>query len=93
MNFLEKMRGEPLKLTKKDFDPGPFSCWLREELLGEVYPMEFNTRGIVTKLGVKVYDSDDDIIMNFHGLDDLPDRLRRVAVEIIRAELDPGFER
>lgn len=82
-----------MKLTKKHFDPGPFSCWLREELLGEIFPARNEARGIVKKLGVKVYDSDDDIIMNFHGLDDLPDRLRRVAVEIIRAELDPDFEK
>lgn len=79
-------------LTKEDFEPGPYSCWLREQLLGEAFNPK--TYGLFKKYNVIDYDDDYlyYIIMNFCGIDSLPLDLRKIAEDIIRLELDDKFE-
>ena len=87
-------------LTSKNFRAGsPYSCWLRECLYGELmdtYDKSPN-RGLFRKYHVKVNKSNVEdlhyIIMDVRCMDELPSGLRKVAADIIRMELDPGFER
>ena len=85
------------KLKKEHFNAGsPYSCWLREQLLGEVLGHIYGhkTRGLVKKHRAYVDDTTENLIMNhMRKLDDLPYRLRKVAVDIIRMELDKDFEK
>lgn len=84
-----------MKMNKNDFNAGsPYSCWLKEELTGEVtshlYGMK--NRGLIKKYKVYVDDETESVIMGITKLDDLPDGLKKVAVEIIRTELDESFK-
>lgn len=83
-----------MKLSKENFNAGsPFSCWLREEMIGECFngSMGFEDRGLVKKYKVRVDDNTEKIIMSVKKLDDYPEDLKHVAVEIIRMELDETF--
>ena len=86
-----------VRLKKSDFNAGsPYSCWLKEEIIGEIanYKNGFKNRGLVEKYNIRIFDGMDHVIMDHIGkLDDYPEPLRRMAVDIIRAELDPAFER
>ena len=78
----------------EDFNAGsPYSSWLKEQLVGEVadYQNGFGS-SLVKKYKVKVDDKTEDIIMNIEKLDDLPDDLKAMAVEIIQNELDKDFK-
>jgi hypothetical protein len=78
----------------EDFNAGsPYSSWLKEQLIGEVadYQNGFGS-SLVKKYKVKVDDKTEDIIMNIEKLDDLPDDLKAMAVEIIQNELDKDFK-
>lgn len=78
----------------EDFNAGsPYSSWLKEQLIGEVadYQNGFGS-SLVKKYKVKVDDKTEDIIMNIEKLDDLPDDLKAMAVEIIQNELDRDFK-
>ena len=84
-----------MKMKKEDFNAGsPYSCWLKEELVGEVsaHLRGFKNRGLVKKYRVYVDDSTEDSIMNIKKLDDLPDDLKRIAIDIIREKLDKNFK-
>ena len=81
-------------MKKDDFNAGsPFSSWLKEELVGEVsaHLYGFENRGLVKKHKVYVDDDTEGIIMNITKLDDLPDGLKKIAVDIIKMELDKNF--
>ena len=83
-----------MKLKREDFNAGsPYSSWLKEQLVGEVSDQlnGFENRGLIKKYKVYVDDSTIDAIMKIKKLDDLPDDLKKVAVDIIRSELDKGF--
>lgn len=87
--------GEIMKMNRQDFNAGsPYSCWLKEELVGEVtshlYGMK--NRGLVKKYKVYVDDETEAVIMGITKLDDLPDDLKKIAVDIIRMELDENFK-
>ena len=84
-----------MKMQKKDFDAGsPYSSWLKEELVGEVmgHLHGMKSRGLVKKYKVYVDDETEDIIMSIRKLDDLPDDLKKIAVDIIKIELDSSFK-
>jgi hypothetical protein len=84
-----------MKMQKKDFDAGsPYSSWLKEELVGEVmgHLHGMKNRGLVKKYKVYVDDETEDIIMSIRKLDDLPDDLKKIAVDIIKIELDSSFK-
>lgn len=84
-----------MKMQKKDFDAGsPYSSWLKEELVGEVmgHLHGMKNRGLVKKYKVYVDDETEDIIMSIRKLDDLPDDLKKIAVDIIKIELDSNFK-
>ena len=49
-------------------------------------------RGLIKKYKVYVDDETESVIMGITKLDDLPDGLKKVAVEIIRTELDGSFK-
>ena len=83
-----------MKLKKKDFNAGsPYSSWLKEQRVGEVSDQlnGFENRGLIKKYRIYVDDSTIDEIMKIKKLDDLPDDLKKVAVDIIRSELDKEF--
>ena len=83
-----------MKISKEDFNAGsPYSCWLKEELVGEVsaHLHGFENRGLIKKYKVYVDDETENAIMGITKLDDLPDGLKQVAVEIIKKELDKKF--
>ena len=83
-----------MKLKKKDFNAGsPYSSWLKEQLVGEVSDQlnGFENRGLIKKYRIYVDDSTIDEIMKIKKMDDLPDDLKKVAVDIIRLELDKEF--
>lgn len=83
-----------MKLKKDDFNAGsPYSSWLKEQLVGEVsdHLNGFENRGLIKKYRIYVDDSTIDEIMKIKKLDDLPDDLKKVAVDIIRLELDKEF--
>lgn len=83
-----------MKIKKEDFNAGtPYSSWLKEELMGEVYnaQMGFSNRGLVKKYRIYVDDDTESVIMGIKKIDDLPDDLKLVAVDIIKAELDGNF--
>ena len=83
-----------MKLKKEDFNAGsPFSCWLKEELIGEIVnpQMGFRNRGLVKKYMVHVDDYTEDVVMHIKKLDDLPDDLKKVAIDIIRMDWDEDF--
>lgn len=84
-----------MKMQKKDFDAGsPYSSWLKEELVGEVmgHLHGMKNRGLVKKYKVYVDDETEDTIMSIRKLDDLPDDLKKIAVDIIKIELDSSFK-
>lgn len=82
-------------MKTEDFNAGtPYSSWLKEQLIGEVADYQNDLGGrLVKKYDVKVNDTTEETIMNIEKLDDLPDDLRQMAVDIIRSELDPDFEK
>ena len=83
-----------MNLKIEDFDAGsPYSSWLKEQLIGEVadYKNGFGS-SLVKKYKIKIDDTTVQTIMNITKLDDLPDDLRAMAVEIIQIELDSSFE-
>ena len=83
-----------MKMKKEDFKAGsPYSSWLKEELVGEVtgHLHGLKNRGLVKKYKVYVDDETENIIMGIRKLDDLPDDLKKIAVDIIRIELDENF--
>lgn len=86
-----------MKVRKSDFNAGsPYSCWLREEVCAEIDAHLHKTdgRGLIKKHKVYVDEDTGYIVMNVvKGLDDYSEGLREVAVDIIRAELDPTFEK
>lgn len=84
-----------MKVSKEDFNAGsPFSSWLKEELVGEVmgYIHNLDNLGLINKHDVYVDDETENIIMGITKLDDLPEGLKNVAVDIIRIKLDREFE-
>lgn len=84
-----------MRLKKKNFNTGsPYSSWLKEELIGEVCDSVngFECRGLVEKYGLHFDESTVDVIMGISKLDDLPDDLKKIAVDIIRMELDENFQ-
>ena len=88
------MDGVVMKMKKEDFNAGsPYSSWLKEELVGEVtgHLHGLKNRGLVKKYKVYVDDEIENIIMGIRKLDDLPDDLKKIAVDIIRMELDENF--
>lgn len=84
------------KLKKSDFNAGsPHCSWLKEEIIGEIadYKNKRKTRGLIKKYGVELFEGIEFAIMNeVASLDDYPAAMRAMAVEIIRAELDPTFK-
>lgn len=83
-----------MKLKKENFNAGsPYSSWLKEQLVGEVADQlnGFENRGLIKKYRIYVDDSTIDEIIKIKKLDDLPDDLKKVAVDIIRLELDKEF--
>lgn len=83
------------KLKKEHFNAGsPYSCWLKELLTDEVYCHlhGLKNRGLVKKHRAYVDDTTENLIMNIRKLDHLPDDLKKVAVDIIRMELDEDFK-
>lgn len=83
-----------MKLKKEDFNAGsPYSCWLKEELIGEVCdPVNgFECRGLVEKYGFRFDDNTEAVIMGISKLDDLPEDLKKIAVDSIRMELDENY--
>ncbi len=83
-----------MKLKKENFNAGsPFSCGLKEELIGEIVNPKrgFESRGLVKKYRIYVDDDTVDIVMSIKKLDDLPDDLKKIAIDIIRAEWDEDF--
>ena len=83
-----------MKIRKENFNAGsPYSCWLKEELVAEVqgYLHHMNNRGLVKKYNAHVDDKTEDVIMSIKKLDDLPKGLKKIAVDIIRMELDKNF--
>ena len=66
---------------------------MKEELVGEVtgHLHGLKNRGLVKKYKVYVDDETENIIMGIRKLDDLPDDLKKIAVDIIRMELDENF--
>lgn len=84
-----------MKMTKEDFNAGsPYSSWLKEELVGEItgHLHGMKNRGLVKKFKIYVDDETENIIMGIKKFDDLPDDLKKVAVEIIKQELDANFK-
>ena len=49
-------------------------------------------RGLIKKYKIYVDDETENVIMGITKLDDLPDDLKKVAVDIIRMELDENFK-
>lgn len=86
-----------MKLTKSDFNAGsPDSCWLREEVCAEIDSHLYGVdgRGLIKKHQVYVDEDTKSFVMDMvKSLDDYPSGLRMVAVDIIREELDPTFEK
>lgn len=84
------------KIDKSCFNAGsPYSCWLKEEVTGEIgnYRYGLKNRGLVKKHNIKLFDGIEDYIMeNVGKFDDYPDELKAMAIDIIRAELDPTFK-
>lgn len=82
-----------MKMKKNDFNAGsPYSSWLKEEMISELF--DSDNRGLAKKHNVKA----DKYAMTFiyecvEKLDDYPDDLRKIAVDIIRIELDSTFEK
>ena len=84
-----------MKLKKENFDAGsPYSSWLKEELTGEVqgYLHGMKNRGLVKKYNARVDGETEKLIMSIKKLDDLPGKLKAIAVDIIRSELDHTFK-
>ena len=84
-----------MKLKKEHFNAGsPYSCWLKEQLVGEVsaHLYGYKNRGLVKKHKAYVDHTTENFIMNIRKLDHLPDDLKKVAVDIIRMELDENFK-
>lgn len=86
-----------MKMKKSDFDVGsPYSCWLREEVCAEVdaHIHGVECRGLVKRHQVYVDNNTSNMVMNIvKCLDDYPSGLRKIAVDIIREELDQTFEK
>jgi hypothetical protein len=49
-------------------------------------------RGLIKKYRIYVDDSTENLVMGIRKLDDLPDDLKKIAVEIIKMELDKNFK-
>ena len=84
-----------MKVRKEDFNAGsPYSSWLKEELVGEIqaHLHGFKNRGLVKKYNVHVDERTENKIMSIKRLDDLPNGLKKIAVEIIKTELDKNFK-
>lgn len=84
-----------MNMRKEDFNAGsPYSSWLKEELVGEIsaHLHGMKNRGLVKKYKIYVDDDTENVIMNISKLDDLPDDLKQIAVDIIRTELDKNFK-
>ena len=88
------MDGVVMKMKKEDFNAGsPYSSWSKKEFVGEVtlHLHGLKNRSLVKKYKVYVDDETENIIMGIRKLDDLPDDLKKIAVDIIRMELDENF--
>ena len=84
-----------MKMKKEDFNAGsPYSSWLKEELVGEVtgHLHGMKNRGLIKKYKVYVDYETENIIMCIKRLDDLPDDLKKIAVDIIKMDLDSNFK-
>lgn len=86
-----------VKLKKSDFNAGsPYSSWLKEKIIGEIADYQsdhWEDNGLIEKYNVDLFDGIEDIIMGeVKKLDDYPEPMRNMAIEIIRTELDPNFE-
>lgn len=86
-----------MRVRKSDFDAGsPYSCWLREEVCAEINEHLHNGggNGLIKKHKAYVDEDSEYIVMNLiKSLDDYPEDLRKVAIDIIRDKLDPTFEK
>jgi len=83
-----------MNLKIEDFNAdSPYNSWLKEQLIGEVadYQNGFGS-SLVKKYKIKIDDTTEQTIMNITKLDDLPDDLKAMAVEIIQNELDKDFK-
>lgn len=85
-----------VKLKKSDFNAGsPYSSWLKEEIIGEIADYQsdhWEDRGLIDKYHVDVFDGIELMIMDeVRKLDDYPEPMRNMAIEIIQTELDPKF--
>ena len=85
-----------IKLNKADFNAGsPYSCWLKEELIGEIsdHMNGIKNRGLVKKYNVPAFKGITEFISDeIKVFDDYPDALKSMAIEIIQTELDPSFK-
>ena len=84
-----------MRLSKENFNAGsPYSSWLKEELIGEIsaHLHGMKNRGLIKKHKIYVDDETENIIMNVSKFDELPADLQRVAVDLIRMELDETFK-
>lgn len=83
-----------MKLSKENFNAGsPFSCWLKEVLRNEVVGHIRGSKpsGLIKKYKVYVDEDTENIVMGIGKLDDLPEGLRQIAIDLIRQEFDPDF--
>ena len=83
-----------MDLKIEDFNAdSPYNSWLKEQLIGEIadYQNGFGS-SLVKKYKIKIDDTTEQTIMNITKLDDLPDDLKAMAVEIIQNELDKDFK-
>ena len=84
-------------MKKSDFDSGkPSSCWLKEMVTGEIdaYLYDMPNKGLVKKYNAKVDETTSAYLMEtVTKLDDYPEDIRKIAVDLIREELDANFEK
>lgn len=84
-----------IRLSKEDFNAGSaFSCWLKEELVGEIsnHLAGYKGRGLIKKHNVRVDNKTIEFIMSITKFDDLYGGLKQIAIEIIKMELDKDFK-
>ena len=75
-------------MNAKDFNSGsPHSSWLKEQLIGEIADQKNGFGSSLTKkYNVTIDDSTENLIMNIGKIDDLPDDLKKMAIEIIKTK-------
>lgn len=81
-------------IKKSDFNAGnPYSCWLREEILGELAEYKRGEKNLISKHKIKVTDGlSEYVLREVKRFDDYPPPLQKVAKDIIRRELGETLE-